>query len=133
MLTSPTGSGAARHNTTGASRANLTQLADMVAEAYEVDLADVLGPSKLTQFVRPRFVAIAVIRQMTKASLPRIGQFFGQRDHTSILHALQRVEADAWLSAEVARMAQRAEAMNTTRFYRHGAFAFRSVRGKSDG
>lgn len=61
--------------------------------------------------VRPRQVAMYLARHLTPHSYPRIGQFFGDRDHTTVIHACRRVEelksTDPDLAEAVAQIARR--------------------------
>jgi len=62
-----------------------------VAEHYGVAPADLKSKGRSKEVVRPRQVAMFLIRQLTDASLPEIGQFFGGRDHTTVLYATQKI------------------------------------------
>lgn len=62
-----------------------------VAEHYGVTPADLKSKGRSKEVVRPRQVAMYLIRQLTGASLPEIGQFFGGRDHTTVLYATQKI------------------------------------------
>ena len=63
-----------------------------VASAYGLEREVLTGPSRRLRHVEPRMIAMALARAMASASLPRIGEFFGGRDHTSVLHALRKIE-----------------------------------------
>jgi len=64
----------------------------VVARRYGVTVTDITS-KRQGAVVRPRHVAMWIARQVTGHSLPEIGRAFGNRDHTSILHALRRIEA----------------------------------------
>lgn len=64
-----------------------------VAEAFGLTYADVVGPSRTTPVLRARLAAIAAVREAHPGwSLPRLGRAFGGRDHTTMLHALRKIE-----------------------------------------
>ena len=63
-----------------------------VAAAFGVDEAELLGPSRLRNILRPRQVAMYLARELTGLSRARIGAAFGGRDHTTVLHACRKVE-----------------------------------------
>lgn len=63
-----------------------------VAEHYNVRLADLIGPKRQRQIVRPRQIAMYLSKQMTTRSLPDIGRRFGGRDHTTIMHGVRKIE-----------------------------------------
>lgn len=63
-----------------------------VAEYYKIRLADLLSKRRSRSIARPRQVAMALARELTNHSLPEIGDAFGGRDHTTVLHACDRVK-----------------------------------------
>ncbi len=63
-----------------------------VAEYYNLRLADLLSPRRARTVARPRQVAMYLSKQLTTRSLPDIGRKFGGRDHTTVMHAVKRVE-----------------------------------------
>jgi chromosomal replication initiator protein len=65
----------------------------VVASAFGVSTADLLGPSRAAGPVRARHVAILLTREGTELSLPEIGQRFGGRDHSTVLNSVRRAEA----------------------------------------
>jgi chromosomal replication initiator protein len=56
-----------------------------------VTVLDMLSPRRTWNVVRPRHVAMYLCRTMTPHTLPEIGRRFGDRDHTSVLHAFRRI------------------------------------------
>ena len=62
-----------------------------VAEYYNIRLADLSGKSRSRSIARPRQVAMSIAKDLTSKSLPEIGQAFGGRDHTTVLHATRKV------------------------------------------
>jgi chromosomal replication initiator protein len=64
-----------------------------VAEYYKIRVADLLSKRRSRSIARPRQVAMALARELTNHSLPEIGDAFGGRDHTTVLHACDRVKA----------------------------------------
>ncbi|HHY45079.1 MAG TPA: chromosomal replication initiator protein DnaA [Firmicutes bacterium] len=65
-----------------------------VAEHYGLDLGDFSAKRRTRNVAFPRQVAMYLCRQLTDASLPRIGEQFGGRDHTTVLHACDKVDAE---------------------------------------
>jgi chromosomal replication initiator protein len=63
-----------------------------VAEHYNLKLEEVRGAGRRKEVVIPRQIAMYLIREMTHASLPEIGQFFDGRDHTTVLYAIQKIQ-----------------------------------------
>lgn len=64
-----------------------------VSESFHVAISDLKGPRRHRHVILPRQVAMVLIRELTDASLPIIGQLFGGRDHTTVLNALRRIES----------------------------------------
>lgn len=70
-----------------------------VAEYYKIKIADLLSKRRTRSVARPRQVAMALSKEVTNHSLPEIGDAFGGRDHTTVLHACRKIaelrESDA--------------------------------------
>lgn len=62
-----------------------------VAEYYHLRVADLLSPKRSRSIARPRQIAMALAKELTKHSLPEIGDKFGGRDHTTVIHACKKV------------------------------------------
>jgi len=62
-----------------------------VGEYFNIRLADLSGKSRSRSIARPRQVAMSLAKELTSKSLPEIGQAFGGRDHTTVLHACRKV------------------------------------------
>jgi chromosomal replication initiator protein len=75
------------------------------AEFYKLDLRDLHSKERSRRVARPRQVAMYLSRELTMRSLPEIGRRFGDRDHTTVLHACRRIvelcSTDAVLKQEV--------------------------------
>jgi chromosomal replication initiator protein len=63
-----------------------------VADYYKVRLSDLLSKRRSRSVARPRQVAMALAKELTSHSLPEIGDAFGGRDHTTVLHACKRIK-----------------------------------------
>lgn len=63
-----------------------------VAEYYKIKLSDLLSSRRNRSLVRPRQVAMALAKELTNCSLPEIGEAFGGKDHTTVLHACRKVK-----------------------------------------
>ena len=63
-----------------------------VAEYYKIRIAELLSKRRSRSIARPRQVAMALAKELTNHSLPEIGDAFGGRDHTTVLHACKRVK-----------------------------------------
>jgi chromosomal replication initiator protein len=63
-----------------------------VAEYYKIRVADLLSKRRSRSIARPRQMAMALAKELTNHSLPEIGDAFGGRDHTTVLHACRRVK-----------------------------------------
>ena len=63
-----------------------------VAEYYKIRVADLLSKRRSRSVARPRQMAMALSKELTNHSLPEIGDAFGGRDHTTVLHACRRIK-----------------------------------------
>lgn len=70
----------------------LRQIAATVARHYELPVADLRGPSRRQKLVEARATAMYLCRTLTDASLAEVGKHFGGRDHTTVIHACQKIE-----------------------------------------
>jgi chromosomal replication initiator protein len=64
-----------------------------VASHYGVSRADILSSRRTAVVVKPRQVAMFLAKTLTMRSLPEIGRRFGGRDHTTVLHAVRKIDA----------------------------------------
>jgi len=62
-----------------------------VAEYYKIKMADMLSKRRSRSVARPRQMAMALSKELTNQSLPEIGDAFGGRDHTTVLHACRKI------------------------------------------
>lgn len=69
----------------------LDNIQRVVAERYRIKVADLKSKSKARSVVRPRQIAMALSKELTNHSLPEIGRAFGDRDHTTVLHACRKI------------------------------------------
>jgi len=74
------------------SNLNIRQIAQAVAEYYHISLEDMCGKQRDKHIVMPRQVAMYLMRQETQVSLFEIGQLFGGRDHSTVLHACEKID-----------------------------------------
>lgn len=64
----------------------------VVAEYFRIKVADLKSKDRSRSIARPRQIAMALAKELTNRSLPEIGKGFGDRDHTTVLHACRKVE-----------------------------------------
>jgi chromosomal replication initiator protein len=73
-------------------RVRIEDIQRVVARHYNVSKADLLSSRRTRTIVRPRQVAMYLAKVLTPRSLPEIGRRFGGRDHTTVLHAVRKIE-----------------------------------------
>jgi chromosomal replication initiator protein len=73
-------------------RVKIEEIQRIVARHYNVSRTDVLSSRRTQTVVRPRQVAMYLSKQLTPRSLPEIGRRFGGRDHTTVLHAVRKID-----------------------------------------
>lgn len=74
-------------------RVTVRQIQNVVADAFGIAPEEMTSPSRKKRVAHPRQVAMYITRRYTPYSLPRIGQFFGNRDHSTVIHAVRAVDA----------------------------------------
>jgi len=86
-------------------RVRIEEIQRIVARQYNVSRGDLLSARRTANVVRPRQVAMYLAKTLTLRSLPEIGRRFGGRDHTTVLHAVRKIESlignDTTLAAEI--------------------------------
>ena len=86
-------------------RVRIEDIQKLVASRYNVSRSDILSERRTAAVVKPRQIAMYLSKVLTPRSLPEIGRRFGGRDHTTVLHAVRKIEkalsGDATLSEEV--------------------------------
>ena len=81
----------------------MDEILQAVADHYGVSPTSLKSKGRSKEVVLPRQVAMYLIRQITQASLPEIGSFFGGRDHTTVLYATQKIDRLLSTDPELAR------------------------------
>lgn len=80
-----------------------------VADYYQIRLLDLRSAKRARQFSHPRQIAMYLCKQLTKHSFPEIGKQFGDRDHTTVMHAVRKIDerqiVDPELAGEVRSLA----------------------------
>ena len=62
-----------------------------VADFYKIKVADMYSKKRPASIARPRQIAMYLAKELTQKSLPEIGELFGGRDHTTVLHAVRKI------------------------------------------
>ncbi|UVW28575.1 chromosomal replication initiator protein DnaA [Massilia sp. H6] len=71
-----------------------------VADFFNIKVADMYSKRRPANIARPRQIAMYLAKELTQKSLPEIGELFGGRDHTTVLHAVRKISADRQKNAE---------------------------------
>ena len=75
----------------------------VVADYYKLKMSDMLSKRRSRSVARPRQLAMSIAKELTSHSLPEIGESFGGRDHTTVLHACRKVKELEVMDREVQR------------------------------
>ena len=75
-------------------RIKIEDILRLVSRHYGVSKSDILSPRRHRSVVWPRQIGMYLSKQLTTRSLPEIGRRFGDRDHTTVLHAIRKIEGD---------------------------------------
>ena len=70
---------------------SIKKIAESVASFYNISMEDLIKESRKKEFVKPRQIAMFLVRKELDNSFPSIGDFFGGRDHTTVMHAVEKV------------------------------------------
>ena len=73
-------------------KVKIEEIQRVVARRYNVSRSDLLSSRRTANVVRPRQIAMYLAKTLTLRSLPEIGRRFGGRDHTTVLHAVRKIE-----------------------------------------
>lgn len=86
-------------------------LLDIITQHYEISLDELLGKSRERKFALPRQIAMYLLREELKCSFPAIGDHLGSRDHTTAMHACEKIAAlvqeDAEIKQHIARLREK--------------------------
>jgi chromosomal replication initiator protein len=72
-----------------------------VADFYKIKVADMYSKKRPASIARPRQIAMYLAKELTQKSLPEIGELFGGRDHTTVLHAVRKISAERGKNPEL--------------------------------
>jgi chromosomal replication initiator protein len=72
-----------------------------VSDFYKIKVADMYSKKRPASIARPRQIAMYLAKEMTQKSLPEIGELFGGRDHTTVLHAVRKIAAERQKNTEL--------------------------------
>lgn len=67
---------------------------DVVSDHYAIKISDMKSKRRTRNITYPRQIAMYLIRELTDRSLPEIGEAFGGRDHTTVIHAVDKIERE---------------------------------------
>ncbi|PIO82343.1 chromosomal replication initiation protein DnaA [Loigolactobacillus backii] len=77
-----------------ASGLSILTIQNAVAKYYDISLTDLKGKKRVKSIVMPRQIAMYLSREMTDNSLPKIGKSFGGKDHTTVIHAHEKISQE---------------------------------------
>ncbi|MEQ8605153.1 MAG: helix-turn-helix domain-containing protein [Marivibrio sp.] len=78
-----------------------------VAREFELSIIDIESNRRARGYVQARWVAMYLVRELTTLSFPAIGRHFGGRDHSSVVHGVQKIEADVKAGRKLGAVALR--------------------------
>lgn len=91
-------------------KVTVNHIQDVVAAHFGLEMDDLLSAKRDRHLARPRQIAMSLAKQLTTLSLPDLGRAFGGRDHTTVLHAVRKIDelrrADKDLSATIDQLSQ---------------------------
>ena len=84
-------------------KVTIDEIIRKVTDHYGVNLTDMLSARRTRSIARPRQVAMYLSKKLTSKSLPEIGRRFGKRDHTTVIHAVKKIEELQSIDNQIAR------------------------------
>jgi len=95
-------------------RVTIEDIQKQVAEYYNIKVSEMSSARRAQMVARPRQVAMYLAKQLTQRSLPEIGRKFGNRDHTTVMHAVRKIDqlsqSDAGFAEDVELLRRMLEA-----------------------
>ena len=79
----------------------ISKIQEVVANYFQTSVAEMKGKKRVRNIVIPRQVAMYLSRELTDASLPKIGQEFGGKDHTTVMHACDKIARQMKTDTEI--------------------------------
>jgi chromosomal replication initiator protein len=73
-------------------RITIDEIQSKVANYFNIKVEDIMSAKRIRSFARPRQIAMYLSKKLTSRSLPEIGRKFGGRDHTTVIHAVKKVD-----------------------------------------
>lgn len=73
-------------------RITIDEIQNKVSNYYNIKIEDIISSRRIRSFARPRQIAMYLSKKLTTRSLPEIGRKFGGRDHTTVIHAIKKIE-----------------------------------------
>lgn len=92
---------ALKHLISSNKKITLVDIKEVVANYYNISMEDLVSKKKTKNIAYPRQIAMYIARKLTDYSLPKLGEEFGGRDHSTVLHACNKVEEDMESSQEI--------------------------------
>ena len=92
---------ALKHLISNNKKITLNDIKEVIANYYNISIEDLVSKRKTKNIAYPRQIAMYIGRKLTDLSLPKLGEEFGGRDHSTVLHAYNKVEEDIENSQEV--------------------------------
>lgn len=93
------------YSTPGTGNISIKNIQEVVAENYNITVSELKGKKREKKFVVPRFIAVYIAREMTEYSFTEIGNEFGGRDHSSIMHGynniVEKIQSDQTLLQKI--------------------------------
>ncbi|MGR3741104.1 chromosomal replication initiator protein DnaA [Companilactobacillus sp. DQM5] len=82
----------------------ITRIQERVAKYFKISVEDIKGKKRVHSIVIPRQIAMYLSRELTDKSLPQIGQEFGGKDHTTVMHSCDKISEELKLDTELKKM-----------------------------
>lgn len=88
---------------------NIDSIARTVSNYFKINLGDIRGKSRIKDITKARHIAMYLAHQLTKTTLQNIGEYFGHRDHTSVMHGIKKVKKEIKENSQVSQLVYEVE------------------------
>ena len=79
----------------------ISKIQEVVANYFQTSTTELKGKKRVRQIVVPRQIAMYLSRELTDSSLPKIGQEFGGKDHTTVMHAYEKISREIKTNSDI--------------------------------
>ena len=81
----------------------------IVCKNFNIKISDMESSNRAVKYSHPRHIAMYLCRNLTDLSLPKIGEFFGNRDHSTVIYSFDKISAEIKINEKTAKIVEKLE------------------------